>query len=60
MLGEHEIEIHLQSDLNVMIRIEVISDGEPPAIIETEDEDEAAGDEENTTEEPAQDDADTE
>jgi len=34
MLGEHEIEIHLQADLDVTIRINVISDGEPPAIVE--------------------------
>ncbi len=60
MLGEHEIEIHLQSDLNVMIRVEVISDGEPPAIIEIEEDAGGAVDEENATEEPAQDDADTE
>lgn len=28
-LGEHEIEIHLHADVNVAVRIEVISDGEP-------------------------------
>lgn len=56
-LGEHEIEIHLQSDLNVMIRIDVISDGEPPAIVE--DEDQAAADNNVANDEPAQDDADT-
>jgi len=57
-LGEHEIEIHLQSDLNVTIRIDVISDGEPPAIVEDEVDAAAEADEE-VAEEPAQDDADT-
>jgi large subunit ribosomal protein L9 len=57
-IGEHEIEIHLQSDLDVTIRIDVISDGEPPAIIE--DEDEAKTDEEVAAGESAQDDTDTE
>ena len=33
-LGEHEIEIHLQSDVNVQLRIEVVSDGEPIEEIE--------------------------
>ena len=51
MLGEHEIEIHLQSDLNVTIRIEVISDGEPPIVLDAV--------EEEAAEEPTQDDADT-
>jgi len=35
-LGEHEIEIHVQSDLNVTIRVDVISDGEPPVDLEAE------------------------
>ena len=51
MLGEHEIEIHLQSDLNVTIRIEVISDGEPPIVLDAV--------EEEAAEESTQDDADT-
>jgi large subunit ribosomal protein L9 len=55
-LGEHEIEIHLQSDLNVMLRIDVISDGEPPAIIEDDVEVEV---DEEAAEESMQDDADT-
>jgi len=33
-LGEHEIEIHLQSDVNVSVRIEVIADGESVPTIE--------------------------
>jgi large subunit ribosomal protein L9 len=33
-LGEHEIEIHLSSDVNVNVRIEVVSDGEPVEEIE--------------------------
>jgi len=33
-LGEHEIEIHLSSDVNVNLRIEVIADGEPDPTIE--------------------------
>ena len=55
-LGEHEVEIHLQSDVNVMIRVDVVSDGEPPVDIDadvSEDGGEAA------TEEPAQDNPDT-
>jgi len=56
-LGEHEIEIHVQSDVNVTIRVEVISDGEPLIIVDAEDEAEA--DEEATADESAQDDADT-
>jgi large subunit ribosomal protein L9 len=28
-LGEHEIEIHLHSDVNETVRIEVVADGEP-------------------------------
>ncbi len=57
MLGEHEIEIHLQSDLNVMIRINVISDGEPPAIVE--DEPEPESDAEGAADESVQEDTDT-
>jgi len=37
-LGEHEIEIHLRSDINVVVRIEVISDGEPMPVFDDEDE----------------------
>ena len=34
-LGEHEIEVHLHTDVNVTVRIEVIADGEPlPDIID--------------------------
>lgn len=55
MLGEHEIEIHLQSDLDVMIRINVISDGEPPAIVEDEPETDAEG----AADESVQEDTDT-
>ena len=57
-IGEHEIEIHLQSDLNVTIRIDVTSDGEPPVIIE--DEVEVETDKEVAADESAQDDTDTE
>ena len=53
-LGEHEIEIHLLSDLNVSIRIEVISDGEAPIIIE-EDEQDAGSDATAEDSESAQD-----
>ncbi len=35
-LGEHEIEIYVQSEVSVMIRIEVTSDGEPPVEIPDE------------------------
>lgn len=56
-LGEHEIEIHLQSDVNVMIRVEVISDGEPPVDLTAEIDEEVADKE--TGEEPQQDDADS-
>jgi len=55
-IGEHEIELHLQSDLDVTIRIDVISDGKPPAIIE----DEAEAAEDVAVDEAAQDDTDTE
>ena len=44
-LGEHEIEIHLQSDLNVSLRIDVISSGEPPVLIDAEVAEEEARDE---------------
>jgi len=48
-LGEHDIEIHLKSDVNVTIRIEVISDGEPPAdIIDAVDAEESAQDDAET------------
>lgn len=58
-LGEHEIEIHLLSDLNVTIRIEVISDGEAPQFIDTEESDEqSAGDQ--VIEDPARDQTDEE
>lgn len=43
-LGEHEIEIHLSSDVNVNLRVEVVSDGEPP--VEIEDFDAPSGDQE--------------
>ncbi len=57
-LGEHEIGIHLQSDINVMIRVEVVSDGEAPVDLTAEaDEEEVAA--EKTGEEPQQDDADS-
>jgi len=59
-IGEHEIGIHLQSDLDVTIRIDVISDGEPPVIIEDEVEAEAGTNEEGAADESAQDDTDTE
>lgn len=58
MLGEHEIEIHLQSDVNVTIRVEVVSDGEPPMTIEEPaDEPDAASAEQQATDDPAQDSA---
>lgn len=45
-LGEHEIEIHLHSDVNVALRIDVVADGEPmPEIADPDAADEAAGDE---------------
>jgi large subunit ribosomal protein L9 len=47
-LGEHEIEIHLSSDVNVNLRVEVVSDGEPP--VEIEDFDAPAGDQEEAGE----------
>ena len=28
-LGEHDVEVHLQTDVNVTVKIEVVSDGEP-------------------------------
>lgn len=51
-LGEHEVEIHLQSDVNVTIRVDVVSDGEPPVDLDAD-----AG--EAATEAPAQDNPDT-
>ena len=41
-LGEHEVEIHLHADVNVAVRIDVISDGEPLPELVAED-DTAAG-----------------
>ena len=52
VLGEHEIEIHLQSDLNVTIRIEVISDGEAPQFIDDEDTEEQVADEQTGEQAP--------
>ena len=51
-LGEHEIEIHLSSDVNVDLRVEVVSDGEPPVEIADLD---AADDAEESTDEEATD-----
>jgi large subunit ribosomal protein L9 len=59
MLGEHEVEIHLQADLNVTIRINVLSDGEPPAIVEDLVEDEPETDAESPADESAQEETDT-
>ncbi len=53
MIGEHEIEIHLQSDVNVTIRVEVISDGEPLMSIDAVDDPDAA--EPQAAEDPIQD-----
>ncbi len=59
-LGEHEIEIHVQSDLNVMIRVTVTSDGEPPVDLTAEtDASEDKTSEDITGDESAQDGADT-
>ena len=41
-LGEHEVEIHLHADVNVAVRIDVISDGEPLPVLVAEG-DTAAG-----------------
>ena len=44
-LGEHEIEIHLHTDVNVTVRIEVIADGEPmPEIVDFDAASDEAGD----------------
>ena len=63
MLGEHEVEIHVQSDVNVMIRVEVISDGEPLIDIEAVADEDAANEdvanEDIVVAEPTQDDTDT-
>jgi len=58
-LGEHEIEIHVQSDVNVMICVNVISDGESPIIVDPEvDPDaDASGGEDAPADEPTADDA---
>ncbi|NND36714.1 MAG: 50S ribosomal protein L9 [Gammaproteobacteria bacterium] len=51
-LGEHEIEIHLSSDVNVNLRVEVVSDGEPP--VEIEDFDAPADDQEEAGDDDAE------
>ncbi|MBT8443825.1 MAG: 50S ribosomal protein L9 [Gammaproteobacteria bacterium] len=51
-LGEHEIEIHLSSDVNVNLRVEVVSDGEPP--VEIEDFDAPVGDQDETGDDDAE------
>ena len=56
-LGEHEVEIHVQSEVSVMIRVEVVSDGEAPMDIEAAAE--AADAADAAAEEPAQDDTNT-
>lgn len=38
MLGEHAVEIHLSSDVNVELRIEVVADGEPVVEIDVDGE----------------------
>ncbi|MEJ2138999.1 MAG: 50S ribosomal protein L9 [Gammaproteobacteria bacterium] len=43
-VGEHELEIHLHSDLNVAIKVNVVSDGEEVNLDEDLDQD-SAGDE---------------
>ncbi|TDJ43396.1 MAG: 50S ribosomal protein L9 [Gammaproteobacteria bacterium] len=45
MLGEHEVEIHLQTDVDVAVRIEVVSDGEPVADALAADDDTVMADE---------------
>lgn len=45
MLGEHEVEIHLQTDVDVAVRIEVVSDGEPVADALAADDDTVTADE---------------
>lgn len=49
-LGEHEIEIHLHADVNVAVRIEVISDGEPMPEFDFEEEPQAGVEAEEGTE----------
>ncbi len=44
-VGEHELEIHLHSDLNVPIKVNVISDGEEVVLDDLDDEQNAADDE---------------
>jgi large subunit ribosomal protein L9 len=36
MLGEHEVEMHLHSDCNVVLRLQVVADGEPAADIDAQ------------------------
>ena len=47
VLGEHEIEIHLHTDINVTVRVEVVPDEESAAPVELPAEDESI-DEEQT------------
>ena len=48
-LGEHEIEIHLHADVNVAVRIEVVSDGEQMPESDVEGEAEAGAEPEEGT-----------
>jgi large subunit ribosomal protein L9 len=50
MIGEHEIEIHLHSDVNVTVLVEVVSDGEPEIIPDFDNDSDVAADAE--TDEP--------
>lgn len=52
--GEHEVEIHLHSDINVMVRINIKADGEAPIDVEALEAAEAAAQEESK-DEPAAD-----
>lgn len=56
MLGEHEVEIHLQTDVNVAVRIEVVSDGEPVVDPLAADDDSIGDDDSATDDESAADD----
>ncbi len=56
MLGEHEVEIHLQTDVNVAVRIEVVSDGEPVVDPLVADDDSIGDDDSATDDESAADD----
>jgi len=61
-LGEHEIEIHVQSDVSVMIHVNVVSDGEPPIVVDSlvdPEVDDAPVGEDAAADESTQDDADT-